>query len=165
MAAGWIVPEGAGGTLTMRFAPQGTYTAVLVTGLAVSGLLLLAALALLLLTRIRPRRWRRAVASGPWQAWPAVTAARAPVLVVALLLVVAAMGWVAAAAFVVGGAWLRRDLSRLVLLAVALVAGSGVLDAWPLPVPGSVADGLAVGGVGLVLALALRGPARTGEAS
>jgi hypothetical protein len=44
------------------------------------------------------------------------------------------------------------------LLAVALVAASGVLDAWPLPVPGSVADGLAVGGLGLVLALTLRGP-------
>ena len=64
--------------------------------------------------------------------------------------------------FLVGAAWLRRDLSRLFLVAVVLVAGSGVLDAWPLPVPGSVADALAVGGLGLALALTLRGSVATG---
>lgn len=161
----WTVPEGAGGTLTMRFAPQGTYTAVLVGGLAVSGLILVAGLLLLLLLVPRVRPVRRRKTSVMWQDWPGVTPARAPALALALALVVALMGWVAAAAFVVGGAWLRRDLSRLVLLAVVLVVGSGVLDAWPLPVPGSVADGLAVAGVGLVLALALRGRATVEGAS
>ena len=61
---GWVVPEGTGGTLTMRFAPQGTYAAVLVAGLAVSGLLLLAAL--LLLTRCPGSAHDVAAAGGRW---------------------------------------------------------------------------------------------------
>ena len=160
----WIVPEGAGGTLTMRFAPQGTYTAVLVAGLVVSGLLLLAALVLLLRASVRGAGARRpptadlaVVADGvrgprtaPWSSSP----------------------WPRGRVDGMGG---RRGLRRRQplaaprprrassLLAVVLVVASGVLDAWPLPVPGSVADGLAVGGLGLVLALALRGlaPARS----
>ncbi|MBL0748195.1 alpha-(1-_3)-arabinofuranosyltransferase domain-containing protein [Nocardioides baculatus] len=166
----WIVPEGTGGTLTMRFAPQATYTAVLVAGLVVSGLLLLAGLVLLVTRRSGSGPLRASAASASaWRDWPAASAARLPVVAIALVAVVATMGWVAAAAFVVGAAWLRRDLSRLVLLAVVLVVASGVLDAWPLPVPGSVADGLAVAGVGLALALALRGlspgESRTEEAA
>lgn len=154
----WIVPKGEGGTLTMQFAPQGTYTAVLMAGLATSGLLLVAGLLLLLLPRFGPRTWRAdSSARRDWRTWPDVRAARAPVLALALVLVVGSMGGVAAATFAAGAVWLRRDLPRLVLLAVALVVASGVLDAWPLPVPGSVADGLAAGGVGLVLALTLRG--------
>jgi hypothetical protein len=47
---------------------------------------------------------------------------------------------------------------------VVMVLGSGALDAWPLPMPGSVADGLAVGACGLALALAMRGPVAAGDA-
>ena len=149
---GWIVPAGEGGTLAVEFGPQRSYTLVLLAGLVVSGALLLGALALLLLGRLR-----RASATPVWRAWPAVGAAPVAARAVVLAIVVALIGWVAGAGFLVASLWLRRDLQRLVIVTVVLVLGSGALDAWPLPVPGSVADALAVGGFGVALALALRG--------
>ena len=149
---GWIVPAGEGGTLSVEFGPQRGYTLVLLAGLIVAGALLLGAAAMLLLGRLR-----RTSGRPTWRAWPAAGAAPVAARVVVLAFVVALIGWVAGAGFLLASLWLRRDLQRLVIVTVVLVLGSGALDAWPLPVPASVADALAVGGFGVALALAMRG--------
>jgi arabinofuranan 3-O-arabinosyltransferase len=156
---GWIVPEGDGGELTMEFAPQGGYTLVLLAGLAVSGGLLLAGGVLLLLGRLRPSR-----SAWTWRQWPAAGTAPVAARAAVLAVVVALIGWVAGVAFVVGSLWSRGGLQRLAVVMVVMVLGSGALDAWPLPMPGSVADGLAVGACGLALALAMRGPVAAEDA-
>lgn len=154
---GWIVPAGAGGVLTVEFAPQGTYTLLLAGGLAAAGSLLLAALALLVLGA----RARRRGEVAPWRDLPATGRASARGRLVAGVLVAVALGWVAVAAYAVASLWSARDLGRLRGAVLALVVGSGALDAWPQPVPTSVADALAVAAVGLGLALCLRWPSRT----
>ena len=57
--------------------------------------------------------------------------------------------------------WFEEVVVRGHRPVLALVVGSGALDAWPQPVPTSVADALAVAAVGTGLALCLRWPSRT----
>ena len=149
---GWVLPSGAGGELRIDFAPQQGYGYVLVAGLLVSGSLLLGALGLLLRGRMR----RRGRDVSRWREWPeagtvplGLRLALAPPLVLLL-------GWVACAAYALGSLWRRHDLHRMALASAVLVVASGALDAWPQPVPGSVADASAVAGFSLALGLALR---------
>ncbi len=158
---GWVVPAGEGGVLTVEFAPQGRYTTVLILGLTASGSLLLAGVGLLLIGGWRRRRRH----PEPWRPWP--DAGPTPLAVRAALVPVVALGfgWVGAGAYLVSSVWLRRDLNRIALIILALVVGSGALDAWPQPVPSSLADAAAVAAFGAALALSLRSPSRKRDLS
>jgi arabinofuranan 3-O-arabinosyltransferase len=55
-AQGWRVPEGDGGVIEVRYAPERSYVMVLVGGLALSMAVLLLAMVPLVFTRLRPER-------------------------------------------------------------------------------------------------------------
>ncbi|MFC8917691.1 alpha-(1-_3)-arabinofuranosyltransferase family protein [Streptomyces sp. NPDC057116] len=125
---GFLVPEGEGGTVRLEFAPARWYVAGLVAG--VVGVLLLVGLVLVL-------GRGRSDAAGPVRA-----PAPGPVLgVVALTAVVTLVaGWAALAVPVLALiAHLRRSL--LVPLALATMAGAGVLAAWEAGAPPSAHQG------------------------
>jgi len=133
---GWLVPAGTTGTATLTFTPQGRYLGGLVAGLALAGLLLLAALVLLL----RPIHGRRVL---PVVTSPGSTGLPWTVVLVGLGL---ALGGAVLAAGMVTGAVRRRQAPILGLL---LVGAAGVLGAaattqtWL-----DVSDALCAAGVG-----------------
>ena len=156
---GWVLPAGAQGRLTIEFEPQQAYTWLLVGGLVASGSLLVAALVGLVLAR--RRRGPRTVPA--WRELPPTRSAPTGARVLLGVVVAVLLGWVALAAYVVGSVWRSGDLGRVTGAVLVLAAASGALDAWPQPVPSSVADAFAVGAVGAALAIAVRWPARGGR--
>jgi arabinofuranan 3-O-arabinosyltransferase len=163
-AQGWRVPEGDGGVIEVRYAPERSYVIVLVGGLALSLSVLLLALVLLTFTRLRPerpvgerpepvlarrrgaRRRRAAMRVGAFVA-PAVAVAGAGVL----------GGVPAAVGLTLAGLLVRLGRERtLVWLAAALmVAGPAALALYlhlEEPAPQPLADILT--GTGFVLAAA-----------
>ncbi|GAA1543061.1 alpha-(1-_3)-arabinofuranosyltransferase [Nocardioides humi] len=154
---GWLLPAGDAGTVRLRYAPERTYGVVLPLGLAVSGGVLLAGAACLVLLLVR-RRSRT-----PWRPWPEPPGAGpapgwwAAALGVALVL----LGPVAAAGLLVGALLPRTDRHRWwsAGAVLALAAASGLLDALGGSrfVTGS-ADVAAALAVGLVAGLVLGRP-------
>jgi arabinofuranan 3-O-arabinosyltransferase len=149
-AQGWRLPAGRAGTVEITYAPERSYVAVLVGGLAVTGLALLLALALLTRTRLAPGA--PPADRPPGAAWPTRRRLLVAVLAGPVLWV---LGGVPAVAALVLAGLLR--LLRLPLLPGAgalLVAAAGAVAAWAAfdePDLAVVADGLA--GTGFVLAV------------
>lgn len=153
-AQGWLVPAGEGGTVEITYLPERSYVAVLVGGLAVTGLALLLALFLLMRTRLRP--------GYPLEPNPAPEAwsrRRQVVGVVAGLPLLWLLGGVPAVAalVLVGALALVRvpptAVGALLLLAAAVVAS---VQAWLVePWLSVLADGLAGAGF-VVCVLAIR---------
>lgn len=147
---GFEVPDGDGGKLTLTFGPQRLYLTVLVVGLSVSGLVLLAGIALAVALVVGRRRLPQPgalpAARGGWVASSA-----------ALLLALPLAGPVLTLGLVVGGVLARRPRAAATAVAGAvLVAGSGVVDGLASqPWHGQVADVLAALGLGLVVACCL----------
>ena len=143
---GWVVPAGPAGRLVIDFPPQRWYGPIVAAGLVPAGLVVLASL-LLLLGR---RRTRRNAVPEPAPASPRAAAAGAVVLLLAL-------GFVSAGGAALG--WLGRRRTWPVVLGGLAVLASGLLDARDPAFPSDgVADVLAAGGFGLLLAMALSGP-------
>jgi len=133
---GWLVPAGTTGTVTLTFTPQGRYLASLVTGLALAGLLLLAALVLLL----RPIHGRRAI--------PAAISPGHPGLpwTVGLIGLGLTLGGAVLAAGMVAGAVRRRQAPIAGLLLVAAAGALGAAAATQTWL--NVSDALCAAGVG-----------------
>lgn len=159
---GWVLPAGAAGEVTMTYRPQQVYDVLLPAGLALSGLLLVAGLALLLWPGLRRLRRGRAASTvdagvGDWGPAPP-----APGVGFALLAVPAAalvLGPVVALGLVLG-AFLRarrRAPFGAGLVVFAALLDVGVDAAWSR----SVGDAAAALGVGLVIGVVLVEP-RTG---
>lgn len=143
---GWVVPAGAAGLLTLEFAPQRTYSVVLPLGLGIAGLILVAALALLL-----AGSRRRAV--GVLSPWPEAVSWGAPARLSAGAVTLVLLGPVAAAGLA-AAVLLRQRIRTLLLVTGGLVAASAATDAladfaWQR----SAADGAAALAVGLLVGL------------
>ncbi len=143
---GWVLPAGPGGRLVIDFPPQRWYGPLIIAGLVPAGLVVVAAL-LLLVGRRRTGRNAAPV--------PGATSPRAAVAVAVALF--AALGLASAAGAL--AAWLaRRRRTWPVAVGGLAVLVSGVLDARdPAHPADGVADLLAAGGFGLLLAMALLG--------
>jgi arabinofuranan 3-O-arabinosyltransferase len=158
----WVVPAGAGGEITMTYAPQRTYSVLLPMGLVVSGAVLLGGLVVLVgLLRRRPvapavcrpggRAGRGAAGGGVWAVGVVAT--------LVLLGPVVLLGLVAGASAREGDVVRRRGrptvLAASAALAVLLV-GSAVLDVVHLPAwRESLADAVAALSVGLLIGITL----------
>lgn len=159
----WLLPAGDGGTIRLRYAPEQAYDVVLPLGLAVSGAVLLAGAAclVLLLVRRRPAEQHGARLGAELDAstpgWALAAVAAGAVLV--LLGPVASVGLLA-------GTLLAGRPVRAAVAVVVLMTGSGVLDALggPRVVTGG-ADVAAALAVGLVAGLVLGRPRRRVEVS
>jgi arabinofuranan 3-O-arabinosyltransferase len=149
---GWVLPAGGAVEVELRYAPERTYDVVLPVGLAVSGGVLLAGLAALVLTLLHRRRY-----DAEQVAWPDAEPWTGRLWLVTGVGVTLLLGPVAAAG-VVAGSLLRRPVG-LPAAAGALLVASGVLDAWTsASVVADLADLSAAVAVGLVAGLALGPP-------
>ena len=164
---GWLLPEGAAGTVTMTYAPQRTFSVGLGAGAVLAGALALAGV-LLWRRRAAPRTTgqRGATPDGgqaaPTYRWSGpASRLRRPALVVALLLLALVSPFLAVGA-AVGGAsghlpaqaqrqLLSAALGLLPLAAVLALASSDSILSPPQP-----SDALAALAVGLAVGLALR---------
>ncbi len=143
---GFVVPGGEAIEVEFRFAPQSSYLALLVSGLVVSGLVLLAGLVLLVV--------RRTLRPGATVPWPAVAAWSIPAIATGTLLVLLGLGTVAAAAMVMA-VLMRQWAGRLLGVMAVLVVASAVLDCWsPAIWPESGSDAMAAAATGLLAGLA-----------
>jgi arabinofuranan 3-O-arabinosyltransferase len=87
-AQGWRVPEGKGGDLVIRYAPEQPYITALFGGLAVAATVLLVALVLLGLTRLAPGRQPDPLPPSRRRR------ARSPAVTAAVLAVAGVLSWV-----------------------------------------------------------------------
>lgn len=156
---GWVLPAGEQVTVELRYRPQATYDVILPFGLAVSGALLLGALAIALVglvARLRGRRTSRA----PDVVWPAAEPPDRVVWGVAIGVSLLLLGPVAAVGLVAGALGVRW-WRLLVGAGGGLVALSGLLDALGRPEAFDASADLAAAlGVGLLTGLVLGLPRR-----
>jgi arabinofuranan 3-O-arabinosyltransferase len=145
---GWIVPAGDATDVQLQFAPERGYRALLLVGLVLSGLVLLAGLALLAV--------RRTGLVTPAAPWPAPMAWSRATIAVAFAFVLLVPGVVAAGAMLLA-TFVRRRPDRMLGVAALLVVGSAVLDNWaPAIWPQSGSDAMAAAAAGLLAGLATR---------
>lgn len=172
-AQGWRVPEGDGGVIEVRYAPEASYVTVLVGGFAVSMAVLLLAVGLLVVTRLGPGRAsedRREIAGARRRGVRRRRTARQVGLFLAPALAVAAAGALggvpAAVGLTLAGVLVRLGWERApVWVAAALmVAGPAALALYlqlEEPAPQPFADILTGTGFVLAVASALPWRART----
>lgn len=154
---GWLLPAGGAVDVELRYTPERVYDVALPTGLAVSGGVLLAGVAALVLLL-----WRRrsAPVAAPPVAWPDAQPWRLPAWLATVGGAVLLLGPVAAVGLL-AGALVRRPVVFGTAAGTLLLA-SGALDAWTgARVVADLADLSAALAVGLVAGLVLGVPQRS----
>lgn len=134
-AQGWIVPAGAGGEVEVSYAPEESYVAILLGGLVVTAAVLLLALVLLALTRLRPGTQPALVERGRTRRGRSrVSRVLSPLAIAGcVVLAIALSGITGALAAVVLGltVWLRwppRAVASVLLGTAAVVAAAVLVD-------------------------------------